>query len=49
MEQHQLGLDYLARYPSLIQEITAERVREAARRWLHSDNLAIGIAGPPTE
>jgi zinc protease len=49
MEQYQLGLDYLARYPGLIREITAERVQAAARRWLHADNLAIGIAGPPAE
>jgi zinc protease len=47
MEQHQLGLDYLARYPRLIHEISTERVRAAARKWLDPDNLVIGIAGPP--
>jgi zinc protease len=48
MEQHELGLDYLSRYPGLIHEITAERIQTAARKWLDPDNLAIGIAGPPS-
>ncbi len=47
MEQHDLGLDYLSRYPALIHAITAERVQAAARKWLDPDNLAIGVAGPP--
>jgi zinc protease len=47
MEQHQLGLDYLARYPGLIHEVTAERIQAAARKWFDPDNLAVGIAGPP--
>lgn len=47
MEQHQLGLDYLARYPGLIHEITAERIQAAAHKWFDPDNLAVGIAGPP--
>ena len=46
MEQFQLGLDYLARYPKLIHQITHERVQVAARKWLDPDNLAAGIAGP---
>ena len=47
MEQNQLGLDYLYRYPGLVREITPERIRAAARKWLDADNLAVGIAGPP--
>jgi zinc protease len=49
MEQYELGLDYLARYPGLIHAISAERIQAAARKWLDPDNLAIGIAGPPVE
>ncbi len=47
MEQHQLGLDYLYRYPSLVREVTPERIQAAAHKWLDADNLAVGIAGPP--
>ncbi len=46
MEQHQLGLDFLIRYPELIHGVTVERVQAAARHWLDPDRLAIGIAGP---
>ena len=46
IEQHQLGLDYLSRYPVLIHEITRERILAAARNWFDVENLAIGIAGP---
>jgi zinc protease len=49
VEQHQLGLDYLARYPALVRQITPERVQAAARNWLDPDNLAIGIAGSSVE
>jgi zinc protease len=49
MEQNQLGFDYLARYPHLIYEITAERIRAALRKWLDPDNMVISIAGPPLE
>jgi zinc protease len=49
MEQHQLGFDYLVRYPSLIGEITPERIQTAAHKWLDPDNLAVGIAGPSPE
>jgi zinc protease len=47
MEQHQLGFDYLARYPGLVREITVERIQAAARKWFDPHNLVIGIAGPP--
>jgi len=48
MEHFNLGLDYLQRYAGLIDEITAERVQAAARRWLDPDAYALAIAGPPT-
>ncbi len=46
IEQHDLGLDYLSRYPKLVREITPKRVQAAARKWFDPDNLAVGIAGP---
>lgn len=49
MERYKLGLDYLARYPGLIHEISAARVQAAARKWLDADNLAMGIAGSPAD
>ncbi len=49
IEQNQLGFDYLTRYPHLIYEITAERIRTALLKWLDPDNMVISIAGPPTE
>ena len=46
MEQHQLGLDFLTRYPKLVHSVTVEGVQAAARHWLDPDCLAIGVAGP---
>jgi zinc protease len=47
MERYGLGLDYLQRYKDLIDAVTPERVRAAARRWLDPDAYALAIAGPP--
>ncbi len=47
MERYELGLDYLKRYAGLIGEISAERVRAVAQRWLDPDAYALAIAGPP--
>ncbi|TET49523.1 MAG: insulinase family protein, partial [Anaerolineales bacterium] len=49
MERYGLGLDYLQRYTGLIEEITVERVMEAARSWLDPDAYALAVAGPPAE
>lgn len=46
MEMYNLGLDYLQKYPDMINEITAERVQAAAQKYLSSDQLAIAVAGP---
>lgn len=48
MERYALGLDYLERYKGLIYEVTAERVRTAARRWLDPEAYALAVAGPQT-
>jgi zinc protease len=47
MERYSLGLDYLQRYQGLIDDITAERVRAVAQRWLDPDAYALAVAGPP--
>jgi zinc protease len=46
MERYGLGLDYLQRYASLIDEITAARVLAVAQRWLEPDAFALAVAGP---
>jgi zinc protease len=47
MAYYDLGLDYLQRYPALIQEITAERIQAAAQKYLSMDQLAVAVAGLP--
>ena len=44
MERHQLGLDYLHRYPSMVREVTREQILEAAK-YLDLERLAIITAG----
>jgi zinc protease len=46
IELYDLGLDYLRRYPDMIQAITAERVQAAAQKYLSAEQLAIAVAGP---
>lgn len=46
IEQNDLGLDYLERYPTFIEQITREDVLDAAQTWLDPSRLVIGIAGP---
>ncbi len=46
MEKHNLGLDYLQRYPDLIRAITPEHALAAAQHYLDPDRLAIATAGP---
>lgn len=46
IEEFDLGLDYLDRYPEIIAGISREQVREAARSHLDPETLAIGIARP---
>ena len=48
LERYDLGLDYYRRYHDLVLAVTVEDVLEAARRYLHPDQMGIGIAGPPT-
>ena len=46
IEQYQLGLDYLERYPDLIGAIDVDQVRDVAARRLHPDRCGIAVAGP---
>jgi len=49
LELFHLGLDYYQRYPQLLSNVTRDEILESARRYLHPDRLAIGIAGPADE
>ncbi len=46
MELYGLGLDYLQQYQEEINAITAERVQNAARKYLSADDLVIAVSGP---
>ncbi|GIW03939.1 MAG: proteinase [Thermomicrobiales bacterium] len=49
IEHYGLGLDYLERYPEIIQALTRDDVQRAATAHLDPSRLAVGIAGPPFE
>ncbi|MGD8331126.1 MAG: pitrilysin family protein [Acidobacteriota bacterium] len=46
IEQYRLGLDYMDRFPGLIDAVDAEQVMEVAARRLHPDRCAVVVAGP---
>jgi zinc protease len=46
IEQYDLGLDYLERYPRLISAVGVDDVLTAARDYIHPDRLGVSIAGP---
>ena len=46
IEWHELGLDYLARYPGIINSLTAEQVQAAAQKYLNPDAYVLAVAGP---
>ena len=46
IEHFELGLDYLDRYPAMINALTREQVLEAAQRHLDPARLAIAVAKP---
>jgi zinc protease len=47
MELLDLGLDYLQRFPDLIEAITPERIQAAAQKYWSTTQLAVAVAGPP--
>jgi len=46
MERYGLGLDYLQRFPGLVNAVTVGDVREVAHRYLDPDIYALAVAGP---
>ena len=46
IERHQLGLDYFQRYEEMVNNITREKILQAAQAYLDPDRLAISTAGP---
>lgn len=46
IERHDLGQDYLGRYPGLIRAITRDDILRAMATHLDPARLAIGVAGP---
>ena len=46
IERYGLGLDYIARYPSIIRSITAEQIVDVARKYLSTENYIVVVAGP---
>jgi zinc protease len=45
-ERHQLGLDYLVRYPDLVRAVTAAQVQEVAARHLDPERFHLVVVGP---
>jgi zinc protease len=48
IEYHQLGGDYLDRYPRAVRSVTRESVVAAAQKWLHPERCLEVTAGPPS-
>ena len=46
IETYNLGLDYLDRYPGIINSLTKEQILAAAQRWFSTNQLVIVTAGP---
>ncbi len=46
IEWHQLGLDYLERYPQIINSQTPEAMQAAARKYFDVDKYVYALAGP---
>ncbi len=46
LEWHRLGLDYLERYPSIINSLTAEQVQRVAQKYFNLNAYVMALAGP---
>lgn len=46
MEQFDLGLDYLRRYPEIIGAVSAEDILETTRKYIDADRPTFAVAGP---
>ena len=49
MVWYELGLDYLERYAGIVNDITAEQVRDVTAKYLRPDAYALAVAGPGVE
>jgi zinc protease len=47
IEYFDLGLDFIERYPDIVNALTVEELRLAADEYLDPEFLAVGEAGPP--
>jgi zinc protease len=48
INEFDLGLDYVERYPSILAGVTLESAREALARAIDPGRLQIAVAGPAT-
>jgi zinc protease len=46
IESYQLGLDYVERYPHLINAVTRDEIIDVARAYLSTDRYVLASAGP---
>lgn len=46
IERYDLGLDYIARYPAIINGVSAEQIVAAARSYLSTERYVLAVAGP---
>jgi zinc protease len=46
IERYGLGLDYLLRYPDLVNGVTVDDVQEMARKYLQPEAYVLAVAGP---
>lgn len=49
IERFDLGLDYIDRYPEIINAVSREAIVEAARRYFSTENYVLATAGPQVE
>jgi zinc protease len=47
IERYGLGLDYIARYPGIIQGVSHDDIVRVARTYLSVEDYALAVAGPP--
>ena len=46
MERYDLGLDYLVRFPGLVNAVTPQDVQDMARKYMDPEVYALAVAGP---
>lgn len=47
IEFYDLGLDFLERYPGLVNAVTSESIQAAVRKWILPEHIVTVVAGPP--